>query len=95
MILVCMVAIGFSSVALAAPSSCVIYMDGTLSSSQYSCDGADLQNLYPATGISAALSKAIPYFVGQGYTFVNCTDGFQTVTNGSGVAYSRCYFIKN
>jgi hypothetical protein len=84
--------------AFAASSACVIYManDGSGATVQQSCDGADLSDLFTATGITAGMSKAIPMFLGKGYTFSGCTDSFSDGTdNQAGTAYSRCVFIKN
>lgn len=86
-----------SSLAFAKSSACVLYVDGSGSpvQSQYSCDGADLQNLYTASTITAALSKSIPYFIDLGYDYSGCTDSnADGANNTGGTAYSRCVFIK-
>ena len=83
----------FSIGAAASSSSCVVYVDST-AQAQYSCDGSDLTNLFTASGITAAISKAIPHFMDLGYTLVSCTDSYSEGPNGTGTAYSRCVFIK-
>lgn len=95
--LICFLFAAASSAAFAKSSVCVLYVDGSSSpvQSQYSCDGADLQNLYQASGITAALSKSIPYFIDQGYDYAGCTDSAVDGSNNTGgTAFSRCVFIK-
>lgn len=86
-----------SAAAQAKSSACVLYVGTEFSpvTSQYSCDGADLKNLFQASGISAAISKSVPYFLDQGYTLNGCTDSYSNGANGAaGSPYSRCVFIK-
>jgi hypothetical protein len=82
-----------SPAAWAGSSACVVYVDSS-GSAQSSCDGADLKDLFASSGMSSAISKAIPHFVDLGYTFVGCTDSYSEGPNGSGTAYSRCTFVK-
>jgi hypothetical protein len=88
--------VSVSSAAFAKSTSCILLVDstGTPVKSQYSCDGAELKDLYEASGISAALSKSIPFFLDQGYELVNCSDGSVDSANNLSYTYVRCYFIK-
>ena len=86
-----------STSAFASASACVVYVSGEAApvTAQVSCDGADIKDLFQASGISAAISKAIPYFMNQGYSFQGCSDSYVPgVNNASGYAFSRCFFIK-
>jgi hypothetical protein len=88
----------FSTSALAGSSSCLIFLanNGNGATVQQSCDGAELSDLFTASGITTGLSKAIPMFIDKGYTLKSCTDSFSDGPNGTvGTAYSRCVFIKN
>lgn len=93
LLLVLAATVGLGSSAFAASSSCVVYVDSS-ANSQYSCDGADLQDLYSSSSITAAISKAIPHFLDLGYSLSACTDSFSDGPHGSGTAYSRCVFTK-
>jgi len=83
-----------SNAAFAGASACVLFVqnDGNPVTAQGSCDGADLTNLFEASGISAAISRGIPYFLDKGYSYAGCTDSHSE--GSTGVAYSRCVFLK-
>lgn len=80
--------------AFAASSACVLYVEnsGTPVSAQISCDGADLKEIFQASGISAAISKGVPMYLDKGYSLQGCTDSHSEGQTGS--AYSRCLFYK-
>ncbi|MGZ3652205.1 MAG: hypothetical protein ACXVB9_17840 [Bdellovibrionota bacterium] len=89
-----MISLLFSAPAHAAVSSCVLYIENTGAtpvSVQAACDGAELKQIFESSGISAGISKGIPYFINKGYTFSGCTDSHSNGPNGD--AYSRCIFI--
>jgi hypothetical protein len=85
----------FASAQAWAASACVVYVEnnGAPVSVQVSCDGADLKEIFQASGISSGVSKAIPYYLAKGYSFNGCTDSHSDGSNGT--AYSRCFFVKN
>src|SRR5476649_460430 len=83
-----------SASAFARSSACVVYVEnsGAPVSVQVSCDGAELKGIFQASGISAAISKAVPMYLDKGYSLQGCTDSH---SNGqAGDAYSRCLFVK-
>ena len=96
-IIILLLGLLFSNSAMAASSACVVYVSnsGGEAAAQYSCDGGDLADLFTSSGITAAISKAIPHFMDLGYTHSGCTDSYsEGPNNTSGTAYSRCVFIK-
>jgi hypothetical protein len=75
----------------------VIYLDNVADpvNVQQSCDGADLSNLFKASGMTAGISKAIQYFLEKDYSLVSCSDSYSPATQTSaGNAYTRCTFVR-
>lgn len=91
-------AMTMTSTSTYASTACVLYMQnvGSYTVVLESCDGSELRDIFTSTSISAAMSKAIPYYVDRGFSLSSCGDVGLDTTNPARLAssYARCLFIK-